>query len=81
MNQVWTEAERQFIKDSAGTLTDEAGAIELSKVCGRIVTVNAWRKQRQKMGIKKNPGRGVCSVKQEREKECDSSSQRFLYLT
>tara|TARA_R100000152_G_C6570353_1_gene37894 strand:- start:235 stop:462 length:228 start_codon:yes stop_codon:yes gene_type:complete len=75
MNQVWTEAERQFIKDSAGTLTDEAGAIELSKVCGRIITVNAWRKQRQKMGIKKNPGRGVCSVKQESEtEECDTSS-------
>jgi len=64
MNKVWTEAEKLFIKDAAGTLTDEAGAIELSKVCGRIITVNAWRKQRQKMGIKKNPGRGVCSVKE-----------------
>lgn len=74
MNQVWTEAEKQFIRDSAETLTDEAGAVELSKVCGRIVTVNAWRKQRQKMGIKKNPGRGVCSVKQESDTECDSSS-------
>ena len=74
MNQVWSEAEKQFIRDSAGKLTDEAGAIELSKVCGRIVTVNARRKQRQKMGIKKNPGRGVCSVRQESETECDSSS-------
>ena len=73
MNQVWSQAEKEFIKDAADRLTDEAGAIELSKVCGRIVTVNAWRKQRQKMGIKKNPGRGVCSVK-EGEKECDSSS-------
>ena len=73
MNQVWTEAERQFIKDSAEALTDEAGAIELSKVCGRIITVNAWRKQRQKMGIKKNPGRGICSVKKE-EGACDDSS-------
>ena len=72
MNQVWTEAERQFIKDSAGTLTDEAGAIELSKVCGRIVTVNAWRKQRQKMGIKKNPGRGICSIRNDNlEQEAD----------
>tara|TARA_R110002074_G_scaffold174354_8_gene337358 strand:- start:451 stop:663 length:213 start_codon:yes stop_codon:yes gene_type:complete len=70
MNQVWTETERQFIKDSAGTLTDEAGAVELSKVCGRIVTVNAWRKQRQKMGIKKNPGRGICSVKESEDEEC-----------
>ena len=73
MNQVWSEAEKQFIKDSAKTLTDEVGAIELSKVCGRIITVNAWRKQRQKMGIKKKPGRGVCSVR-ESETECDNSS-------
>jgi hypothetical protein len=64
MNQVWTKAEKQFIRDSAERLTDEAGSIELSKVCGRIISVNAWRKQRQKMGIKKNPGRGVCSVKE-----------------
>ena len=71
MNQIWTEAEKQFVMDSAGTLTDEAGAIELSKVCGRIVTTNAWRKQRQKMGIKKNPGRGVCSVKQKNNEEVD----------
>ena len=69
MIQVWSEAEKQFIRDSAGKVRDEAGAIELSKVCGRIVTVNAWRKQRQKMGIKKNPGRGICSVKQESEEQ------------
>ena len=62
MNQVWSQAEKEFIKDAAGRLTDEAGAIELSKVCGRVITVNAWRKQRQKMGIKKKPGRGICSV-------------------
>ena len=62
MNQVWSEAEKAFIRDSAGRLTDEAGSIELSKVCGRIVTVNAWRKQRQKLGIKKKPGRGICEV-------------------
>lgn len=73
MNQVWTDAEKQFIKDSAEKLTDEVGAIELSKVCGRIITVNAWRKQRQKMGIKKSPGRGVCSVIQEK-KPCENSS-------
>jgi len=72
MNQVWSEAEKQFIRESAGTLTDEAGAIELSKVCGRVVTVNSWRKQRQKMGIKKNPGRGICSIKNDNlEQEAD----------
>ena len=39
MNQVWSQAEKEFIKDAADRLTDEAGAIELSKVCGRIVTM------------------------------------------
>ena len=62
MNQVWTEAEKDFIRKSAGHLTDEHGAVELSKVCGRPITVDAWRKQRQKLGIKKKPGRGVCAV-------------------
>ena len=74
MNQVWSEAEKQFIRDSAGKLTDEAGAVELSKVCGRIITVNAWRKQRQKMGIKKNPGRGVCSISETKANACDGLS-------
>lgn len=62
MNEVWTETEKNFIKDTANRLTDEAGAIELSKVAGRTITVDAWRKQRQKLGIKKKPGRGVCVV-------------------
>ena len=64
MNQVWTEAEKNFIRVSAEHLTDEAGAARLSEVAGRPITVDAWRKQRQNMGIKKKPGRGVCKVQQ-----------------
>ena len=62
MNEVWTEAEKNFIRETAERLTDEAGAIELSKVAGRIITVDAWRKKRQKLKIKKKPGRGVCAI-------------------
>jgi hypothetical protein len=62
VNQVWTEAEKSFIRDTAKHLTDEAGAVELTKVCGRTITVDAWRKQRQKLGIRKKPGRGVCAI-------------------
>ena len=62
MNEIWSEAEKQFIRDTAHHLTDEQGAVELTKTCGRIVTVDSWRKQRQKLGIKKKPGRGICEV-------------------
>ena len=62
MNQVWSEGERNFIRENAGHLTDKQGAAKLSRLVGRNITVNAWRKQRQKMGISKKPGRGVCKV-------------------
>ena len=61
-NEIWSEAEKQFIRDSAGHLTDAAGSVELSKVAGRTITIDAWRKQRQKLGIRKKPGRGICAV-------------------
>lgn len=61
-NEVWSEAEKNFIRDSAEHLTDAQGAVELSKVAGRPITIDAWRKQRQKLGIRKKPGRGICSV-------------------
>jgi hypothetical protein len=62
MNQVWTEAEKAFIKNNANILSDEVGAAKLSEMTGRIVTIHAYRKQRQKMGLRKKPGRGVCVV-------------------
>jgi hypothetical protein len=62
MNRVWNEVERQFIRDNAGVLTDEVGAKQLTEISGREITVHAWRKQRQKLGLKKSPGRGVCAL-------------------
>ena len=62
MNQVWTPVEEQFIKHNAGLLTDEVGAAQLSKIVGREVTVSAWRKKRQQLGLRKKPGRGVCEL-------------------
>jgi len=63
MNEVWNEAERTFVRDNAGVLTDKDGAEQLSRITGRLVTLHAWRKQRQKMGISKMPGRGICRIK------------------
>ena len=62
MNNVWSDIERQFIRDMADKVTDVMGARQLSEIVGRTITTNAWRKQRQKLGIKKAPGRGVCKL-------------------
>ena len=67
MNQVWTPLEEQFIRENADKVTDEVGAAQLSEIVARPISVYAWRKKRQKMGLTKAPGRGVCRViKQER---------------
>ncbi len=62
MNQIWTTIEEQFIKENAGLLTDALGAAQLSEIAGRKITVYAWRKKRQKLGLTKAPGRGICRL-------------------
>ena len=74
MNSVWNEIERQFIRENAGNVTDENGARLLSEIAGRTITVHAWRKQRQKMGLKKAPGRGVCKLDKEKKDGKNSST-------
>jgi len=62
MNKIWQEHEKVFIKNNANILKDVELADRLSKMTGRKVTLQAVRKQRQKMGINKIPGRGRCRV-------------------
>lgn len=62
MNIVWKEFEKQFIRDNAGVLSDEMGAAKLSQISNRDISVYAYRKQRQIMGLKKKPGRGKCEL-------------------
>jgi RNA 3'-terminal phosphate cyclase len=62
MNKVWTSEEKQFIKNNAGQMTDKVLSIKLSRITGRNITLQAVRKQRQKMGISKQPGRGICAI-------------------
>ena len=64
MNIKWTEKERQFIIDNAATMKDKDLAEKISKLAGRIVTLDAVRKVRQKLGIKKKRGRGICGIRQ-----------------
>jgi hypothetical protein len=69
MNQIWTDTEKEFIRQNAGILTDQQGANQLSEISGRNITVNAWRKQRQKLKLAKKPGRGVCQLANDFEKQ------------
>lgn len=62
MNRVWSQTEKEFIAKNAGVITDTEGAKQLSAIVGRTISVHAWRKQRQKLGQKKAPGRGVCRL-------------------
>jgi ribosomal protein S24E len=63
MNRKWTEHEKNYVYQNASTMTDKEIAAFLTKTCGRTVTLNAVRKIRQKMGIKKASGRGYCKIK------------------
>lgn len=63
MNQVWTESDKNFVKTNANRLTDRELAVELGKISGRNVTLAAARKLRQRLGINKENGRGVCRIK------------------
>ena len=65
-NKIWTDATKIFIRENCDKLKDRELAEEISKMIGKTVTMEATRKQRQKLKIKKSPGREVCKVKQER---------------
>ena len=73
MNQVWKEHEKAFIIENAQTMKDKDIATNLTKISGRVVTIQAVRKQRQKLGITKARGRGICAVVKPEENESNSA--------
>ena len=62
MNIKWSDAEKNFIRENAHKLKDSEIAADLTASSGRVVTLQSVRKMRQKLGIKKKSGRGVCGV-------------------
>lgn len=69
MNKVWKDHEQRFIRDNAATMKDKDLAAKLTQITGRHVTIQAVRKQRQKMGIEKAKGRGICKVVEQEKNE------------
>jgi hypothetical protein len=64
MNMKWSEAEKAFIRQNAGKMTDAKLTEELKKMSqrGAELKVGSVRKMRQRLGIKKESGRGRCKV-------------------
>ena len=62
MNKIWTETEKQFIRENSEKVKDAVIAETLTNVVGRKISVQSVRKQRQKMGIFKASGRGYCKL-------------------
>ena len=61
--QLWSDAERAFIRNNAGKMTDQKISDELTRITGRVITLSAVRRQRHRMGIAKKSGRGICELK------------------
>lgn len=62
MNIKWTEKEKEYVREHAAHMKDAKLAEELTEMTGRVVTLDAVRKVRQKLGLRKSPGRGVCAL-------------------
>jgi len=62
MNNKWTENDKNFLRDNASKMKDIEIAEALTKSSGRIVSLEAVRKMRQKLGVKKASGRGIVKV-------------------
>jgi len=68
MNKKWTDVEKNYIANHANTMTDEELARQISALRLSTVSKDCVRKMRQRMGLKKKHGRGVCQL-QEKDNE------------
>lgn len=63
MNKIWSETEKQFIRENVEVLKDSVVATKLAELTGRKISIQSVRKQRQKLGILKASGRGYCKIR------------------
>jgi hypothetical protein len=58
----WTDLERAYILANAAILIDREIAANLTRITGHLVTLQAVRDQRLRMGLRKARGRRVCRL-------------------
>ena len=62
MNVKWSENEKTFVRENAHRMKDKDIAKIVTEQSGREVSLQAVRKMRQKLGVKKKSGRGICEL-------------------
>ncbi len=62
MGKRWTQDEQNFVRENAHKFTDVELARQLTQFTGREISFSYTRKLRQRLGIRKLPGRGVCAI-------------------
>jgi len=61
--RIWTDEQLDLIRKYAGSLKDKELASKLQTLYpDRKISIQSVRKQRQKLGVLKAAGRGVCEV-------------------
>jgi len=53
----WSSAEKNFIRDNCGTLSDKKIAAKMCEISGERITSDMIRQQRRKMQVIKKKGR------------------------
>lgn len=53
----WNDVERQFIKDSLGSFSDQELSVRLSTMTNETISQSMVRRQRRRLGIEKPRGR------------------------
>lgn len=61
--KLWGDVENTYIVEHAATKKDAELAYGLEVLTGRKVSVQGVRKQRQKLGVVKVAGRGMCKLR------------------
>ena len=56
------DQQKELIREYAGKMTDSQLSFFLSSLLKRKVSISSVRKQRYKMDIKKEHGRGICKI-------------------
>lgn len=71
VTKIWTPEEIEYVKNHSNDMTDEELARNLNHIYENRRTFSAVRKVRQRMGIAKASGRGVCKVTKMDEKSVE----------
>jgi bacterioferritin-associated ferredoxin len=58
MNVQWSTAQKEYLRANCESMKDN----DIAKAIGK--SIDSVRKMRQSLGLQKEPGRGVCKLKQ-----------------